>query len=110
MTIVFADLRPGETPIDDITGLKVSGISTRKELSFFEAANIRKPMVKYCRRGVGPSVPVAPRWHRGNGQCRRGGTITRGTDESARSDELAEKGKASILALCHRRKGILDEG
>jgi len=30
MKIVFADLLPGETPIDDITGLKVSGISTKE--------------------------------------------------------------------------------
>jgi Fic-DOC domain mobile mystery protein B len=38
---------PGETPIDDISGLKLAGIRTRKELSFAEAANILKATVKY---------------------------------------------------------------
>jgi Fic-DOC domain mobile mystery protein B len=47
MKIVFADLLPGETPIDDTSGLKIPGISTREELSVAEALNIRKVLVKY---------------------------------------------------------------
>ena len=38
---------PGETPIDDISGLKVKGITTRSELNKVEAENIRKVVVKY---------------------------------------------------------------
>ena len=28
--VIFADLLPGETPIDDITGLKIPGVLTRR--------------------------------------------------------------------------------
>lgn len=38
---------PGETPIDDLSGLKISGISTRRELSMVEAKNIDKATFKY---------------------------------------------------------------
>lgn len=38
---------PGETPIDDISGLKISGVATRSELNRIEAENIRKAVVKY---------------------------------------------------------------
>jgi Fic-DOC domain mobile mystery protein B len=38
---------PGETPIDDRSGLKVEGITTRAELNQVEAENIRKAVVKY---------------------------------------------------------------
>src|SRR5438270_1900976 len=38
---------PGETPIDDISGLKVKGITLRKELNEVEARNILKATVKY---------------------------------------------------------------
>src|SRR5437588_508267 len=38
---------PGETPIDDISGLKAKGISLRKELNEVEAKNILKATVKY---------------------------------------------------------------
>ncbi len=38
---------PGETPIDDISGLKVKGVTTRSELNKIEAENIRKAVVKY---------------------------------------------------------------
>src|SRR5579872_6712932 len=41
---------PGETPIDDISGLKIKGISTRRELNVFEAENIRKAVIKYLAR------------------------------------------------------------
>ena len=37
---------PGETPID-VSGLKVSGVTNRSQLSVFEAENIRKAIVKY---------------------------------------------------------------
>ncbi len=38
----FFDPLPGETPIDDISGLKHKGITLRKELSVLEGANILK--------------------------------------------------------------------
>jgi Fic-DOC domain mobile mystery protein B len=47
MKVAFEDLLPGETPIDDVSGLLVQGIGTRRELSIAEAANIRKVLVKY---------------------------------------------------------------
>ncbi len=37
---------PGETPID-VSGLKVSGVSNRSQLSVVEAENVRKAIVKY---------------------------------------------------------------
>jgi Fic-DOC domain mobile mystery protein B len=39
--------RPGKTPIADISGLRIKGITTRSELDVAEAENIRKAMVKY---------------------------------------------------------------
>jgi Fic-DOC domain mobile mystery protein B len=38
---------PDETPIEDISGLKVKGLTTRAELNRLEAENIRKAVVKY---------------------------------------------------------------
>jgi Fic-DOC domain mobile mystery protein B len=38
---------PGETPIDDLSGLKIKGIRLRKELNRLEAENILKVMEKY---------------------------------------------------------------
>jgi Fic-DOC domain mobile mystery protein B len=38
---------PGETPIDDLSGLKIKGIFTRTELNQHEAANILKVLEKY---------------------------------------------------------------
>lgn len=38
---------PGESPIDDISGLKVRGITTRAELNRYEARNILKATVRY---------------------------------------------------------------
>jgi len=49
---------PGETPIDDISGLKVSGVATRSELNKIEAENIRKAVVKYL--AAKPSRRTAP--------------------------------------------------
>ena len=37
---------PGETPID-ISGLKLSGVTNRQELSVVEAENVRQAIVKY---------------------------------------------------------------
>jgi len=45
--MLFGKAIPGETPIDDASGLKVKGIITRRELSACEAENIRKATVKY---------------------------------------------------------------
>ena len=49
--VLFGDQRPGETPIDDCSGLKVRGISTLRELDFHEAANIANAIVDYLRQG-----------------------------------------------------------
>lgn len=49
---------PGETPIDDVSGLKIKGIQTRKELALVEAENIRKAIVKYL--AVKPNRHLAP--------------------------------------------------
>jgi len=48
--VLFGDLRPGETPIDDFSGLKVPDIHTLKELSFHEAINIANAVVDYFRQ------------------------------------------------------------
>jgi Fic-DOC domain mobile mystery protein B len=49
---------PGETPIDDVSELKVKGITTRGELAIHEAENIRKALVKYL--AAKPSRRIAP--------------------------------------------------
>lgn len=41
---------PGETPIDDVSGLKIKGITTRSELNEFEARNINAAVFKYLSR------------------------------------------------------------
>jgi Fic-DOC domain mobile mystery protein B len=48
--VLFGDLRPGETPIDDFTGLKVPDISTLNELAFHEASNISNVLVDFFRQ------------------------------------------------------------
>ena len=45
MTVVWSPI-PGETPID-ISGLKVTGVTNRNDLSAIEAENLRKAIVKY---------------------------------------------------------------
>jgi Fic-DOC domain mobile mystery protein B len=47
VTFILGDLLPGETPIEDCSGLKVKGITTRRQLSEAEAENIRKVLVRY---------------------------------------------------------------
>jgi Fic-DOC domain mobile mystery protein B len=49
---------PGETPIDDLSGLKIKGITLRKELNEAEAENIRKAVVKYF--AAPPTRKTAP--------------------------------------------------
>jgi hypothetical protein len=49
---------PGETPIDDVSGLKIKGIATRRQLSEFEARNINRAVSKYL--GKRPSRRTAP--------------------------------------------------
>jgi Fic-DOC domain mobile mystery protein B len=58
MKILFEDLLPGETPIDDTSGLLVPGITTRRDLNIAEAKNIRKALVKYFARS--PTPELAP--------------------------------------------------
>ncbi len=54
---------PGETPIDDISGLKIKGITTRKELSFFEIENLRRAQYKYfTKRPTRRSAPFDLSW------------------------------------------------
>ena len=49
---------PGETPIHDISGLRIRDVRTRKELFVVEAENIRKAVVKYL--AAKPSRRMAP--------------------------------------------------
>ncbi len=49
---------PGETPIDDISGLKLKGVRTRKQLAAVEAENVLKATVKYL--AARPSRRLAP--------------------------------------------------
>lgn len=44
---LFGEPISGETPIDDVSGWKISGLTTRAELNVFEAANIEKAAAKY---------------------------------------------------------------
>jgi Fic-DOC domain mobile mystery protein B len=46
---------PGETPIDDISGLKIKGIYTRRELNLAEAENIAEAVEKYL---LGPPSAI----------------------------------------------------
>jgi Fic-DOC domain mobile mystery protein B len=60
---------PGETPIDDASGLKIRGITTRAELSEFEARNISRAALKYLtarpsRRTAKFDVPWCLKLHR----------------------------------------------
>ena len=48
--VLFGDLRLGETPMDDFSGLKVPEISTLHELGLHETANIANAVVDYFRQ------------------------------------------------------------
>jgi len=39
-----------ETPIDDVSGLRIKGITTRGELSVHEAENVRKAVARYLSK------------------------------------------------------------
>lgn len=59
---------PGQTPIDDLSGLKIKGIRTQRELNAHEAENIRQAIVKYLagkptRRSAKFDVRWAVRLH-----------------------------------------------
>src|SRR5581483_6997579 len=56
--MAFGPTIPGETPIDDVSELKIKGITLRSELSQFEARNVLKATVKYLSRR--PSKRLAP--------------------------------------------------
>ncbi len=63
------ETRPGQTPIADISGLRIKGITTRAELDVAEAENIRKAMVKYfgkrlTRRSARFDLSWAKRLHK----------------------------------------------
>ncbi len=61
--MAFGPTIPGETPIDDVSELKIKGIHLRRELSEYEAKNVLKATVKYLSRK--PSKRLAPfdfRW------------------------------------------------
>jgi fido (protein-threonine AMPylation protein) len=49
---------PGETPIEDLSGIKVKGIKVRKDLNEVEAKNITKAVEKYLERA--PTKKMAP--------------------------------------------------
>lgn len=60
---------PGETPIDDLSGLKVKSVRTRSELNAVEAENILEAVVKYLaarpsRRQAPFNLPWTQRLHR----------------------------------------------
>ena len=44
---IFGSAIPGETPLDDVSGLRINGITTRAELSNCEARNIEIVVAKY---------------------------------------------------------------
>lgn len=56
--MAFGPTIPGETPIDDVSELKVKGIALRRELNEYEAKNILKAVIKYLSRK--PSRRLAP--------------------------------------------------
>jgi Fic-DOC domain mobile mystery protein B len=56
--VAFGPTIPGETPIDDVSELKIKGISLRRELNGYEAKNILKAVIKYLSKK--PSRRLAP--------------------------------------------------
>jgi Fic-DOC domain mobile mystery protein B len=67
--MLFGKPIPGETPIDDVSGLKIKGITTRAELNEFEADNIRRAAAKYLagkptRRSAKFDYPWCLKLHR----------------------------------------------
>jgi hypothetical protein len=56
--VAFGPTIPGETPIDDVSELKIKGITLRHELNEYEAKNILKAVIKYLAKK--PSRRLAP--------------------------------------------------
>ncbi|HEY1377783.1 MAG TPA: mobile mystery protein B [Gemmataceae bacterium] len=56
--MTFGPTIPGETPIDDVSELKIKGLTLRRELNEYEARNVLKAVVKYLSRT--PSRRLAP--------------------------------------------------
>lgn len=53
----------GQTPIDDLSGLKIKGLRTQRELNALEAENIRKAVLKYlAARPTRRSARFDARW------------------------------------------------
>lgn len=54
---------PGQTPLDDLSGLRIRSIRTTAELNAAEAENIRAAMVKYLAgRPTARAAPFTVRW------------------------------------------------
>jgi len=61
--VLAGDPLPGQTPIDDISGLKIRGISTLGELSVEEGRNILKAAKRYLgKRITARSAPFTFGW------------------------------------------------
>ena len=96
---------PGEAPIDDISGLKVSGVATRSELNKIEAENIRKAVVKYLaakpsRRTAPFDLPWVLQLHRemfGDVWARAGTIRTTVTNSIGVGPKQIEVGLAALL-------------
>ena len=58
------DTLPGETPIDDISGLRIRGIATRAELNKAEATNIQAAVTGEVpgTPAYGPHGPLDYSW------------------------------------------------
>jgi len=50
------EVLPGETPLDNISGLRKKGVATRGELNALEAENIRKALLKYLNKKLNRRV------------------------------------------------------
>ena len=48
--MLFGDLKPGQTPIPNFSGLKIQGITTLPELDFHEARNVFNAIAVYLQR------------------------------------------------------------
>ena len=55
----FGEHIEGETPIDDISGLKIKGITTRAELNQYEADNINEAAFKKLVRSAAAANSAA---------------------------------------------------
>ena len=54
---------PGETPLDDISGLKIKGVITRKQLNEVEFLNIATATAKYITTKPSPrKAPFSRKW------------------------------------------------